>query len=456
MADSINQREIVLDILLDIDKNNTFSNEAINKVLRKYQYLPKANRAYITRVCEGVTEKRITIDYIINQYSKTKVNKLKNLIRCVLRMAVYEIMYMDSIPESASCNEAVKLCKKRGLTALSGFVNGVLRNIQRNHDNIVWPDCKNSYVEYLSVYYSMPQWIVLLLINQYGKDIALKVIESTMKDRGISIRISNSANKSEVVKGLEAQEVSVRNSAYFDNALILNNINYVGRLEGFFEGLFTIQDESSMLIGHIASPKPNSCVVDVCSAPGGKTTHVADLLDGTGVVIARDISEDKVALIEENVDRLKLKNVNCQVYDATVYDPSLEGKADIVIADLPCSGLGVMGRKNDIKYRITKEDLDALRDLQRQILSTACSYVKKGGKLIFSTCTINKEENIENAQWFRDNYAFEYIDVVSMLPDRFKEELKTAYDIEETPGYITILPGICDCDGFFVAAFTKL
>ncbi len=449
MADNINPREIALDILIDIDKNNRLSNSAIQTALRKHQFSSKQDRAFITRICEGVTEYRLQLDYIINQFSNTKINKCKPLIRSALRMGVYQIKYMDSIPDTAACNETVKLVKKRGFSSLSGFVNGVLRNIARNIEDVKYPTEKANPAMYLSIKYSIPEWIVDKLVADYDYETAKTIIEASVTDKATTIRCcENNIDIDKFIAKLEGRGIDVTRGNYVDSALFIDNYDYIRKVPGFFDGEFVVQDESSMLVGLVASPSKDDLILDVCAAPGGKSLHIADLLGNKGRIIARDLTENKVELIKENIDRCNYTNVSCEEYDATVLDESMIEKADIVIADLPCSGLGIIGKKNDIKYRLSTAQLDELVALQRNILSIVSQYVKPGGTLVYSTCTINVDENINNAMWFRDNYDFEFDSIEEYLPESIDSDTKK-------DGYVALLQGKEKCDGFFIARFKK-
>lgn len=449
MADTINPRELVLDILLEVEKKRSFSNVAINNTLSKYQYMDKQKRAFITRLAEGTIENQILLDYIIAQFSKTKINKLKPVVRNVLRMSIYQLKYMDSIPDSAVCNEAVILTKKRGLKALSGFVNGVLRSTIRGMDSINYPDEKKEPIKYLSIMYSMPEWIVKDWLGIYDYGTVKKMVTATLQELPTSVRINLSMSDQEAVcAALKAADIKVENGYYVNNALHISQYNYLNRISEFKKGNIQVQDESSMLVGLTADVKKNQTILDVCAAPGGKTFHAADLLQGTGQVISRDLTELKVEKINENLERQKFQNVTVQVYDALVLDSSLIEKADIVLADLPCSGLGIMAKKNDIKYNITKDMQKELAKLQREILSVVHQYVKPGGVLVYSTCTINHEENEENVRWFTKNYPFYLESIEPYLP-------KELHNATTKDGYIQLLPGIHKCDGFFIARLRR-
>ncbi len=395
----MDSRDIVLGILMDIETQNTFSNIAIAKALSKNQFEDKRDRAFITRLSEGVMETLIKIDYVIDLFSKTGIKKCKPLIRCILRMGTYQILYMDSVPDSAACNESVKLAKKHGFGKLTGFVNGVLRNISRNKDNIKMPD-ENS-TEYISVKYSTPVWLCEKIKRDYPEQYT-DILEGCFDERPTSIRVNTTKTTRENLKKIITDAgIRAEYGHYDDKALLVTGYDFIKKIPGYRQGYFTVQDESSMCAVRAAGIKPGDVVIDVCGAPGGKTTCAAEYLEGQGMIYSMDISKDKQELIEENVKRLGFENVKISCHDAT--EPIEGAMADVVIADVPCSGLGIIGRKNDIKYRLKKEQLDELVQLQRNILDVVSKYVKRNGKLLFSTCTINPEENQENVKWFLEN-----------------------------------------------------
>lgn len=448
MTKAINERELILGILLEITRDGEYAHIALRNTLSKYQYLEKRERAFITRVVEGTLEHMMEIDHIINQFSKIKVNKMKPVIRTILRSAVYQILYMDSVPNSAVCNEAVKLAAKKGFVNLKGFVNGVLRNIDRNVNDIQYPK-QDNMVEYLSIKYSMPIWILEKWKKSYDWETIETILQGFLQEKGTIIRCNlDRISKEDLKKKLEAEGVTVTQHPYLDYALEISGYDYLGDLQSFEDGDFQVQDLSSMLVAEIAAPKEGDYVIDVCAAPGGKSLHIADKLHGTGHVEARDLTDYKVDLIWDNIERSQMKNVEAVRHDALVYDEDSKEKADIVIADLPCSGLGVIGKKADIKYKMTEETQRELAKLQKNILQIVHRYVKSGGTLVYSTCTINEEENMENVRWFlQQNPEFESVPVEPVLCEELKKSVKE--------GCLQLLPGIHESDGFFIAAFRK-
>lgn len=454
MTTDINLRELVLEVLLAVTRDHAYSHLVIREMMEKYQYLSKQERSFLKRVCEGTLEHMIWIDYVINQFSSIKVNKMKPIIRCILRSSVYELNFMDAIPASATCNEAVKLAQKRGFHNLKGFVNGVLRGISRNLDKVSLPDRGQEPMRYLSVKYSMPEWI-LQLWQKYPLEQVEETLQSFLMETPTAVCINPFKTTKEALKReLMAQHITVREDEEIPGALYLEDYDFLRKIPSFREGKFYVQDTSSMQVAIYAEPKPGDYILDVCAAPGGKSIHLAGLLwaaeDGNaisgeadnqavardtvnkGMVEARDLTEHKVSLIQENIDRCGLPNICAVQADARVLDEDKVGKADIVVADLPCSGLGVLGRKADIKYRVTLEECYKLRDLQRQILHTVQQYVKPQGSLLYSTCTINSMENEENVSWFLQEH-----------PD-FSLEMQQQ-----------IWPGKRKNDGFFLAKLRK-
>ena len=432
MGNTVNDRELILEILLAVTRDGEYSHIALRNVLENYQYLDKSERAFITRVTEGTLERMIELDYIINQYSKTKVNKMKPVIRTIIRSAVYQLKYMDSVPDSAVCNEAVKLAGKRGFSGLKGFVNGVLRNISRNLDNVKYPD-KSDTVKWLSVIYSMPEWIITEWLKNYDREMVEKMLQAFLAERPTTIRCNLSQiSREKLAEELKKEGVKVRLCDTVDSALFISGYDYLGALESFRTGHFQVQDISSMEVAEWADPKEDEYIIDVCAAPGGKSLHLADKLAGKGHVEARDLTPYKVDLIRDNIARIGIDNIEAVCQDATVYDEASEKKADILIADLPCSGLGVLGKKTDLKYKMNPDTQEELVHLQRKILSVVHRYVKSGGKLLYSTCTIHRAENQENAAWFAEQYPeFELV--------RERQ----------------FLPGVDDSDGFYIAEFVR-
>jgi 16S rRNA (cytosine967-C5)-methyltransferase len=356
---------------------------------------------------------------------------MKPTIQMIMRSAVYQIFYMDNVPNSAICNEAVNIATKLRYHNLKGFVNGVLRSIVRNEKSIV---AVISSQKAMSIKYSIPQWILDMWFESYDVKTITTMAEDFLQSKPTSIRIDeNKMSKSALMTLLSNEGATVEEVKSLPYALLISGYNYLESLESFRKGYFYVQDISSMWVGELANPSKDSIIIDVCAAPGGKALHMAEKLAGTGHVYARDLSDEKVALIAENIQRAGLSNITAEKQDAIQSDEKSLNMADIVIADLPCSGLGIIGKKPDIKYKVTKAQTEILAHLQEEILNVVCKYVKVGGKLLYSTCTINKNENEENVARFLE--AHSEFELVTM-----KQQL----------------PGVDEGDGFFIAEMKKI
>lgn len=426
-----NAREIVLDTLLEIERNKVFSNQLLKSVLDKYDYLDVQDKRFIKRLTEGCIERRIELDYYLNQYSSVPVHKMKPLIRCLMRMGVYQIVYMDKIPDAAACNEAVKLANKRKFMNLKGFVNGVLRKISRNKENLPLPQESDSR-EYLSVKYSMPEWIIEMWLKEYGKEDTEVLLSALAGIHPVSVRFSTKLaekQREEYLAAWREQGVIAKQSEIVPYVYTLESVDGISGLSGYEEGAFTVQDISSVMCIEAAGLKETDVAMDICAAPGGKTMLAAEKCTK---VLARDLTEKKVDLIVENIERMGLTDkVETEIWDATVTDTTKAEYADVVFMDVPCSGLGVMGKKRDIKYHVTPETLESLVELQKQIVESSWQYVKKGGVLMYSTCTIHRKENQDMVRFICENYPF------------VLEEEKQ------------ILPGYAEADGFYFARLRR-
>ena len=444
-------RELVLDLLLEWEKTDAFSHQLIRQVLDKYDYLTGQEKSFMKRLAEGTLERQIELDYVLNQFSSVPVKKMKPLIRNLLRMSVYQILYMDAVPDAAAVSEAVKLANKRKFTNLKGFVNGVLRNISKSKTQIVYPTKEKDIKNYFSVKYSTPLWLVEYFMKAYGAELAEQILEGLLQIRPVTVRISGDLSAEETDKWLsdiQDMGVKVEEHPYLSNAYLLSELEGLGNLPGYEEGYFAVQDVSSMLAVEAAGIKEGDFVVDLCAAPGGKTMYCAEKAGVKGFVEARDLTDFKVNQIWENVQRMGLSQVNVTVWDAREYDETLKERADVVIADLPCSGLGVIGKKRDIKYRMSPEGMESLVGLQKEILATAVHYVKPGGVLLYSTCTIHSRENEEMAKWVAENFDFVLEDMTPYLP-----RLSNAETAKE--GYLQLFPKVHETDGFFFARLRK-
>ncbi|MCM1113747.1 MAG: 16S rRNA (cytosine(967)-C(5))-methyltransferase RsmB [Muribaculum sp.] len=433
-----NTREIVLDTLLALERGEEFSHRLIKAVLDKYSYLEERDRAFIKRLTEGTIERQTELDYYLDGCSSIPVKKMKPLIRCLMRMSLYQILYMDNVPDRAACDEACKLAQKRKFGNLKGFVNGVLRRIARQKETLVLPDPKEHFRDYLSVKYSMPVWLVDLWTEAYGAERAERILWGLLEIHPVSIRFRTDlpeAERGRWVLAMERAGAKLRQSRilpYLYELRFAEHAGSIAELPGYAEGVFTVQDASSAAAVEAAGIREGDFVVDLCAAPGGKSLLAAEKAGKTGRVSARDISLKKTALIEENIARMGMDNITVQVQDATVPDEGLDGRADVVLADVPCSGLGVLGKKRDIKYRLSPEKMKEIGVLQRRVIEGSWRYVKPGGVLLYSTCTVNPQENEEMVRWILERFPF-----------RLEEERQ-------------FVPGEDETDGFYYARLRRI
>lgn len=444
-------RELVLKILVDVLQNGAYSNIALNDCLNKNE-LKACDKAFITEIFYGVLEYKERIDYIISKFSSVKLKKISYWILNILRMGIYQIIFMDKVPDSAAVNESVKLARKYGHAYSVKYVNGVLRSIAKNKQNIEYPSENNNLVEYLSVWYSYPTWFVEKCIKDFGYDFTKSFLESSNKKPNFCIRVNTTKTSTdELMKLLKEDGINTTKSKIIDIGLIVENSQNITRSKLYNEGFFTIQDESSMLVAKVLNPKENDVVIDVCAAPGGKSTHIAELMNNTGCVYSRDVYEHKVLIINEMAKRLGLTNIKPQVFDATKLDKEMIEKADKVLVDAPCTGLGIIRRKPDIKWTKESKDTDNISKLQYSILENASKYVKEGGYLVYSTCTIEKEENINVVTKFiKNNSNFAMEDIMAFIPHSLEgRELAKK-------GYMEFYPNVHNTDGFFISKMKKI
>ncbi len=438
-------REIVLEILLEVMEKGQFAHLVIRQALDKYVYLKKQERAFMTRLAYGTIERAIELDAYVDTVSSVKTENMKPVIRNILRMTAYQLLYLTSVPPSAACNEAVRLAKKKGFYHLSGFVNGVCRGMVRGLSRYQKP-------ESLSLRCSVPDWMIQMWERQYGRERMMQILEEGMGEAGIRetvVRCNQSKTSTrEAEESLRRQCSSVRRDSLLSYAFHISGYDRLEALEAFQNGWIQVQDVSSMMAVEAASPAKGSVCIDVCAAPGGKSLHLADWMEDIGVVESRDLTWEKVSMIEENRIRSGFSCIRPAVWDATVTDREKIERADVVLADLPCSGLGVIENKPDIKYKMTEEKIKSLVQLQRQILKTVQQYVKPGGVLVYSTCTINREENEENAKWFLEQFPFEPLPLEGTL-------WETIGCCADDRGMCQIFPKSGQRGGFFLAKFRK-
>lgn len=432
----------MLEALLLVDINKEFSHKTIDMALEKYSYLSKADRGFFSKVVHGVIEYRLQLDFVIKKYNNSK--RIKPVIKEILRMSVYQILYLDRVPDRAVINEAVNLVKKRNLFGLEGFVNGILRKISNEKESLRFED--------LSIKYSMPEFVINILKENTGKYFE-KTLEYFLNSGTVSIRVNTSKVSTEdIIRELESLNIKAKRANLNPDVLYISGFDRAEDITPVNEGRCYITDVSSSMISKLIKPEGIKKAIDICAAPGGKSFLLADELDKDASIFSCDISESKVDIIRENALKQGFLNIVPTVANALVFEKKFID-ADLVLADLPCSGIGIIGKKPDIKYRLEAESIDSLAILQKEMLDNVCKYVKPAGELIFSTCTLNETENENNFYEFLNRHGdFKPADLTVRLDKNIVKNL----DIEELKrGYLKLIPGRDNCDGFFISVFRR-
>lgn len=381
-----NPRKLAVRILLKIEKDSAYSNLTLGAFFKEAD-ISREDKALVSALVYGVLDRKITLDYVLSRFMKTPIKKTAPFTLTVLRTALYQIMFMDKIPQSAAVNEAVKLIKKSKENRNSGFVNAVLREVLRSEKLLPEGDG----VAEMSVRYSCPEWIVESFVSDYGVYTAKELLKESLKPAPFTIRVNTQKTNTDTVKEILEQSSTEVYNTELSYSLILKKGFDIAKNEFYKKGYFYAQDLASQKAIAVLSPKPYERVLDMCAAPGGKTFTMAQYMENKGEIVACDLYESRVGLIAESAQRLGLDIIKTAVGDASVYNENL-GKFDCILCDVPCSGLGVIRRKPDIKYKQTN-DFNSLEELQYSILCNAVKYLKKGGRILYSTCTLRKAEN---------------------------------------------------------------
>lgn len=438
-----NSRYIVYKALMRVEQDGAYSNLVLDEALSESE-LDSRDKAFASNLFYGVLERKISLDYIIRKFSGRRLKKIETEVLTILREAVYQLVFMDKVPDSAAVNEAVKLCKKEKLYRSSAFVNGLLRSITRAEERFPLPD-ENDTSKYLSVKYSCPEDITQRWINDYSRDVTEGILTSLSGRPPIFIRTNTAKTTSEeLIKLLEKDGVTVR-KALIDGALKISCTGAVTMLEAYKKGFFHVQDLSSQICCELLCVRDGDTVSDVCAAPGGKTMNLAQRTP-SGKVFSCDIYDHKLKLIENTAKRLGLTNIKTSLRDAADKEKQLE-MSDKILCDVPCSGLGVMRRKPEIRYK-SDTGADTLPEIQLAILENSAKYVKPGGMLLYSTCTLNKKENNGNAEAFLKAHP-EFEPAPIKLPEGIRRT------IDESVNCLTLFPQTNGTDGFFIALFRK-
>ncbi|WP_203362262.1 16S rRNA (cytosine(967)-C(5))-methyltransferase RsmB [Bacillus sp. REN10] len=435
-------REIALDLLESVEKHQSYSNLLLHSAIEKH-HLSGRDAALLTEMTYGTIQRKMTLDFYLAPFLKKKIEPW---VRQLLRMSVYQMVYLDKVPERAVIHEAVEIAKARGHKGISGLVNGVLRSVQREGLRDI--DQMKDEAERISIATSHPLWLIQRWIDQFGAQKTEAMCELNLLAPTQTIRVNvTKANRDEVLQKLQEEGFQVEPSPFIPEAIRILKGN-IARSEVFAKGLATIQDESSMIVAYALDIQQDEFILDACAAPGGKTTHIAEKLQQTGKVIALDLHEHKIKLIKENTERLGLENVEAKALDSRKAGEVFPKESfDRILVDAPCSGLGVLRRKPDIKYAKKEEDLLALQNVQLAILQAVTPLLKKGGVLVYSTCTVDREENEGTVAKFLASHSEFEPAALDHLPP-YIQALTTDHMLQ-------VFPQDFGGDGFFISKFRK-
>ena len=420
-------RHAALTALYEIEYGGAYSNIALKDVLKKAE-LSSRDSALATAIVYGTVANKRLLDYMIETLSSIKLKKLSKYILLIVRMGIYQLKFMDKIPASAAVNESVKLAKRYGHRASSGYVNGILHRAAETDFEIP---------QDIAVKLSFSDENAKRIMEDYP-ECAKDIMQALNKKPKLTVRVNKLRTTKEELLKIDGMEESD-----FPDALFCSNID-IGKSTEYKDGLFTVQDISPMIAVKVLAPKKGERVIDLCAAPGGKTTYIAEMMENDGEILAFDIHRHRTELIDKNAKRLGIDIIKTKTADATVFCKELEGTADRILLDVPCSGLGIARRKPELKY---KTDSENLPEIQLAILENGARYVKDGGEIVYSTCTLFKDENERVVEKFLErNKGFGLVSFEELLPDGLSEDKK---------GMMTILPNNADMDGFFIAKLRK-
>lgn len=433
------EREEALEILLKTHYEKGYASELLKGLDSSIE--GQRNIAFVKRLVYGVLEERNALDYFIREYSDIPITKIDKEILEILRISIYQYLFMDKVPEYAILNEALELVDKYSNSGFKAYVNGMLRNMIRDEISKSDIKIKDKWTR-MEIEYSISKDLLNILRKEYSPKTLKKILKSYNYSSDTMIRINpKKCSKEDLKKKLEEYGYSVREHQELDQVLILENSQDLTKTEEFQKGFFTIQDASSVLAALYADAKEDMLVLDLCAAPGSKTCQMSESMNNTGKIIANDLYPGKMKYIKENAERLGAENIITESSDGTLFREEWESKFDVVLLDAPCSGTGIVAKKPEIKLNRKKEDIEELLATQRKLIDNACRYVKKGGYLLYSTCSILEEENEEQREYILNHYNVESVDLVYKGGER---------------DYLKIMPYEKDQDGFFISKFKKL
>ena len=445
-------RDAALKAVYDVLEKGAFTNIAVNNLLKETNFSP-LERRFITEIVYGTVKNKSSIEWIRDKFVSKK--KIDSWINYILLTGIYQLLYLDKVPVSAACNESVNLAKKYGNPGSVKFVNGVLRNIARNQDKISFPDVNEDPVEHISVVYSHPKWLIKRWVDEYGVEETITLCKHNNSKSPNTIRVNTLKVDIEQLKEkLLNNDINVAKTLYAPEGLEIENFEQIDKIEAFVQGLFIMQDEASMLVARCLSPAIHSTIIDACAAPGSKTTHLAQLAKDECKILAFDIHSHKLKLIQQNARRLGVTSIIVQKLEAQSLGELYQEKIDYLLLDVPCSGLGVLRRRADLRWKKNQQQINELAKVQFEIIEGASRCLKPGGTLVYSTCTMTHEENHDVVKMFLEknpNYRFDSL--LPYIPDRLALDPELSYSAER--GFMQILPQRHNMDGFFISRIIR-
>lgn len=452
MMNHLTARLLTVELLTRVEREGAYANVLLQNSLERLQ--EPRDRVLTTALVNGTMKHRLTLDYVLRNFLSKPLSSLPHEVRGILRSGAFQLLFMDRIPAAAAVNEGVELTKRLH-SKYSALVNGVLRKVSAQGWNIHWPDPRRESIRYLSVRHSHPEWMVRRWFERWGLEETEALCRLNNEPAPTWIRTNFlRMDRGKLTELLQGEGAAVETGQRTPESLSIKEYGAVEKLASFQQGLFTIQDESSQLVAHIVSPKPGQKVLDVCSAPGGKTTHLAELMHNQGQILAFDVHAHKLEKIHSLAERLGIGIIETQCRDARELPEELFGSMDRVLVDAPCSGLGVLRRKADLRWQKELQDIRGLTQLQQEILERAAKCVAPNGELVYSTCTTEPEENFEMVKSFRQSHPeFIPVDITGCMPFTLQDprDLRQA-----AKGMLQLLPQRHGVDGFFLAKFRRV
>ncbi|HCX69909.1 MAG TPA: 16S rRNA (cytosine(967)-C(5))-methyltransferase RsmB [Firmicutes bacterium] len=458
-------RTMALQILLQIEKNEAYANIALDAAFQKWP-ASKQERAFCTELVYGTVRHQLTLDWIAGIFlNRGNTEDLTPAIRNILRMAFYQLHFIHYQPEAAVVDEAVKLALRFGHSGVSKLVNAVLRSYLRNPEKVVYPSVEAEPAKYLSIRYSHPSWLVERWLNRFGFETTARLCDFNNGPAPVCIRVNTlRCSREELIERLLAEQVVVAQSLLVPEGLTISGFNRIESLPSHRDGWFIVQDESSMIVGHAVAPKPGETIIDLCGAPGGKATHLAQLMHNEGQIISVDLHEQRTRLIQENASRLGVRIIATVAGDALNFRmPADGGAADAVLLDAPCTGTGVIRRRADSRWRRMPRDISELADLQYRLLEQAATLVEQGGRLVYSTCSLEPEENhLLIERFLKQHQEFRPADLSGLLSARLQSSAgadnlgRPEHQGLQGPGFFYLLPWVHNTDGFFICRMERV